>query len=607
MNVDETVNSGGSIENKSSSSIVYKLIIAVLLAAIAPLTVCVFGPFEIYSANLEEFKFSLMDFLPYTALFALVATVVIAIPLIALAVISFLTRKDIFFNVGGGVVLWISLMLFVQRNYLSLLLGNAFLAGDGNNAAGVDVTAIVINTAIWLTVGAVIIVGSVLLSVKRIDLIKAIMVVAMVVLFGMQSVTFAITAFTTDTFTPLLERAQTESGETKLPSKLTYDNMGELSEGKNVVFFLVDRFDANYYESMVRKNPTFFDKLDGFTHFNDYTSLYARTYPGVASILTGKDHDYFSNKSKAQKLSDFYSDGGGKLGVLKENGYKINLYAEDNYDYVDASVLSDYVDNCSGGVEGYHIDNKFSLATDMLLLSLSQYLPAVATLGWTDRLSTPLFNDHAIFEINEGEMFKVSTEATKDLTERLQSDEFTTEVSEGQFTFIHLYGCHDIDIPVQERLEITFDLIYYYLDQMKELGLYEDATIIITGDHAAAISDSKMIGSASKSDDGTRVTAMLFKKSGDAGTPLATSTSQISQDELWNTIFESEGLLDEKDGESFFDIPEGEDRERRYIFEMFKNSKNNDLKYNKVYEYKIVGNANESESWEIVKETYITK
>ena len=142
---------------------------------------------------------------------------------------------------------------------------------------------------------------------------------------------------------------------------------------------------------------------------------------------------------------------------------------------------------------------------------------------------------------------------------------------------------------------------------MKAEGVYKDATIIITGDHASALSDSKMIGSAYSKDDGTRVTAMLFKKSGDEGTPLATSAAQISQDELWNTIFESEGLLDEKNGDSFFDIPEGENRERRYIFEMFKNSKNNDLEYNRVYEYKIIGNANLSESWEIVKETDVIK
>lgn len=579
-----------------------RLVFALMLSIVAPLTVSVFGPFEIYSSNLTEFKFSLMDFFPYTFIFALIMAAAIFTVLILL--------RGLAFDIGCGTVLWISLMLFVQRNYLNLLLGNAALGGDVDNAS-VSIGTILLNTAIWLIVGAGIIVGIILLRKKHSEIINAAIIVSMVALFGMQAVTFGINVITTDVFMPVLERAEKEkeNGEedkVKLPAKLTYDNMGELSEGKNIVFFLVDRFDANYYEAMEKKNPEFFSKLDGFTHFNDYTSLYARTYPGVASILTGKDHDYFSKGSKAQKLEAFYSDGGGMLGVLKENGYNINLYAEESYDYVDASVFSDYVDNVSGGVT-YYIDDQFALAKDMLLLSLSQYLPVAATAPWANTLSTPLFNGHAIYETNEGEMFRVSTDATIELTESLKNGEFSTVSGKGQFTFIHLYGCHDTKNTSTQNLTITFDLIYYYLDQMKELGIYKDATIIITGDHAAALSDSKMIGSANSSDDGTRVTAMLFKKSGDAGTPLATSSAQISQDELWDTILESEGLAKLKTGESFFDIPEGVDRERRYIFERYKNSKYNNLKYNKVYEYKITGNANKGESWEIVKETDVIK
>ena len=95
---------------------------------------------------------------------------------------------------------------------------------------------------------------------------------------------------------------------------LTYENMGRLSKGKNVVFFLVDRFDAKYYAQKLEQDSDFFDGLDGFTYFNDYTSLYCRTYPGVASILTGKDHDYFVSKNTA--FNNFFGDG-GKLGVLK--------------------------------------------------------------------------------------------------------------------------------------------------------------------------------------------------------------------------------------------------------------------------------------------------
>ena len=603
MSVDSVVknnNSDGQSDKKNvKSAFVSKLIITVLLSLAAPLTVCVFGPFEIFAANLDEFRFSLMDFLPYMLLFALGAAAVIFAALIFL--------KGIAFDIGCGIVTWLSVMLFVQRNYLNLFMGNSFLAGDGNNASDIGAGTVILNTAIWLIVGASLISAVIIFRKKHIEVVKTVTVIAMIALIGMQSVSFAITSITSPTFEPILE---TEGGQ----KVLTYKNLGEMSKGKNIVFFLVDRFDADYYEEMVKKDPDFFDGLDGFTHFNDYTSLYARTYPGVASILTGKDHDYFSKKTKAQKLEAFYSDGGGMMGVLKENGYEINVYGEKGYDYTDASVMDDYVNNVSGGAK-YYIDNNFALAKDMLLLSLSQYLPTVASFGWAEKLSTPLFNDHAIYEADGEEMFNVSTGATATLTDRLKNTEFSSVSGKGQFTFIHLYGCHDIYNASSEKsretlyaaLEETFELINYYIAQMKAEGVYKDATIIITGDHASALSDSKMIGSAYSKDDGTRVTAMLFKKSGDEGTPLATSAAQISQDELWNTIFESEGLLDEKNGDSFFDIPEGENRERRYIFEMFKNSKNNDLEYNRVYEYKIIGNANLSESWEIVKETDVIK
>lgn len=328
---------------------------------------------------------------------------------------------------------------------------------------------------------------------------------------------------------------------------LTYENLHELSSGKNIVVFLVDRFDAKYYRKMEKKYPEFFEGLDGFTYYNDYTSRHCRTYPGVASILTNLEHDYSSKKANA--FNYFYSNG-GTMRTLYDHGYTLNVYTETNYVYNDATLMSEYVSNT-----GY--------------ISLS-------------------------------EEFLVGEEATVDLFERIKSRDFYTVDTLGQFTFIHLYGCHNTSKSSNENIEDTFEIIYYYIEQMKALGVYDDATIVITGDHAAALSDSKYIGKASSSDDGTRVTAMLFKRSGDSGIALQRSEAQVSQDELWATIFESEGMLSEKKGESFFDIPEGEERERRYLFYMYKNAKNNNLKYNQVIEYKITGTANDPENWQMI-------
>ena len=44
-----------------------KLPLSLLLAFTLPLTICLFGPFETYCGNIEEFLFSLGDFLPLCA------------------------------------------------------------------------------------------------------------------------------------------------------------------------------------------------------------------------------------------------------------------------------------------------------------------------------------------------------------------------------------------------------------------------------------------------------------------------------------------------------------------------------------------------------------
>jgi hypothetical protein len=251
----------------------------------------------------------------------------------------------------------------------------------------------------------------------------------------------------------------------------------------------------------------------------------------------------------------------------------------------------------------------------MLRLSLNTCLPFVAK-DIVGELSTPDFNSHAIYD-TDAPVYDASD--MKDVYEYITKDDFVSVRSHGQFSFIHIYGCHT---PVKYNLnweeanekeqndttmalKQSLTIIYEYIEEMKRLGLYEDATIVITGDHPAALSDTKLIGETGRSDDnGTRVTAMLFKRAGDSGTPLKTSPAQISQDELWNTIYESEGLTELKTGESFFDIKEGEEKVRRYLFEWAVYLEN-DKRADEIVEYRITGSARQRENWEIAKRTVV--
>lgn len=632
----------GSCEGKRKSvaerlTFKQKLLPSILLSLAMPLTVCVFGPFDIYYGNMEEFRYSLTDFLPLCALGALVVAAVI------FAVLMLLRGRA--YRITSGVIFAVSILLFAQRSFMNM--GVDALVGDGVGTHGVELVPLIFNTLIWAAIIGGAVVAVVLLSKKHAELIETVTVIAMITLIGMQGVSMLVFSLTSDVWTRVDERKQLSNTEAGKTDVLTFDGFAELSSEKNVVVFIVDRFDAAYYDKMLESDPEFFNKLDGFTYYNDYTSLYCRTYPAVTSMLTGIDNDF--STSRTEYFDRVYSDG-GHLKALKERGYDINLYTKEYYAYENASVMGEYVDNVTS-VSGYYVKEPFLLSFDMIRLSFSSYLPFVAK-GAMGYMSTPDFNAHTVYELEGKDGKKDIIPYDSDLKavyDKVKGSEFSAVEQNGRFTFIHLDGCHtpiaydenweaDISYDSNVAIKLNFTIIYKYIEEMKRLGIYEDATIVITGDHPHAVDDYSLIGegggdredvesteveteaetdqsgddnrepsgdgeNVNENDRGIRVTAMFFKKSGDAGQELRTSTSQISQDELWNTIFESEGLLDAKDGPSFFDIPEGEDRERRYLLQVTANALVNQLEEDQIVEYKITGTALDPDNWEIVKRT----
>ncbi|MBE6684696.1 MAG: LTA synthase family protein [Ruminococcaceae bacterium] len=590
-------------KGKREYSLKNKLLTTLLLSFVAPLTVCFFGPFETYCGNISEFTFALGDFLPY------VAAISVAVAVAIFVLLMILDGRA--FDIASAVVLALTVLTFAQKYYLNL--GVNALAGDGVGTTEVGPLATILNALIWVVVIAGAVAAAIILKKQnkaRFFVSTALVLMAVLV---MQAVGCIAIASDLGTQTEQGDASGGASSDSAPREKnvLTYENLNELSEGKNVVFFLIDRFDVRYFEKLQATEPEFFEGLDGFTFYNDYTSLYCRTYPAVASILTGKENDF--ENTRLEFFKEIYTDG-GHMRNLHNAGYDVNIYTEKYYAYDDAYYMSDYVNNISG-VNGYEIDDNLALSRDMIRLSLSTCLPFVAK-DSVGQMSTPDFNAHAVYESDED----VYDADMKNVYDYITENDFVKTESKGQFSFIHIYGCHT---PIKYNLnweeandkekndttmalKQSITIIYEYIKEMKRLGVYDDATIVITGDHPAALSDTKLIGEASKSDNGTRVTAMLFKRSGESGTELKTSTAQISQDELWATIYESEGLASLKTGESFFDIPEGVDRERRYLFELSVKI-DDKTRADEIVTYKIVGSARNRDNWSVESRVVVEK
>ncbi len=543
-----------------------KLWLSILAAVALPFAVLICGVGEIYLNNSAEFLFVLSDFWPLSIGLGIAIFAVLAL------VLRFLKGKA--FHVVFSLLVWLALMSYVQGSFLNFGMNSL---GADELAGGVGIGLVILDLAIWLLTGVGFVLAALLVRDKQ--TLGMLATVALVMVIAVQAVNLALA------FVGSEEKEKTET-------VLTTENMFEVSEGDNVIVFLLDRFDIYYYQKLLEQEPDFFDGLDGFTFYDNNISLYSRTYPSVTYMLTGVENSFRNTREKyfesAYADSPFFRD-------LKDNGYKINLYTSAYYAYDDASVFGDAVDNVSC-YQDYVIEGRMKLVGKMAQLVLYRYAPLgvkdmiqVSSADFGGFISFDTDNDYGQYVMNDAETYRLFRESG-----------LTTQKEKNTFTFLHLNGCHSpytMDehgnaIPSNNyasaaipALKGCFKLIYEYIEQLKALGLYEDATIIITGDHARAMDDTVDV-------EGARVTALFVKESGSHGTPLAYSSAPVCQENLRAEIVKSAGLKTQNDyGAAFSDVDENADIVRKYYFEKSNGDKD------EIVVYHIEGDAKNFANW----------
>lgn len=336
----------------------------------------------------------------------------------------------------------------------------------------------------------------------------------------------------------------TEDGTKRV---LSTSNITELSSNKNLIIFLVDRLDSRYVDNALSNTPEVFDSLTGFTYFDDHISLYGRTFPSVTYMLTGVENDF------SQKREDYFRSAYQNsefLNVLKQNNYKIKIYTDSYYAYTDASIMGRYASNLSE---------------------------------------------------NETDKFTTDQKFVYDL---VNNSEFYLDNENNNFSFIHIQGCHmpnvydesfnDMGEDHPDRwnelvaINTSMQIINVYIEELKARGLYNDSTIIIVGDHAAAISDKKELS-------GVRRTALLVKPAGQSRGNIKINSSYVSHENLWATALKSEGLAYEYDfANSVFEANTNRQTIRKYVFQRM------DSGFFENITYSICGSSKDFDNWTIV-------
>ena len=589
--------------NYSKETIIKKLPYALLGGFTPTFMFFFFGVLEIFASNRDEFLFCAGDFTLNIFLIALLFSVVLS------ALILF-TPKYVSAALFG-VAVWLSVMGYVQVLFLN---GSSSLGGDTGQKT--EVWFAVLDGAIWAVTGILIVAGAFVMFKK--EVFKKIYLIATAAVLVM-SITGCVSHIgditrdkdsNTDAETTEVETTaevidapvtgeDTEGAETFVsqtpkdddndPSKayLTKQGLDKVATGKNIIIFLVDRFDVSYYNDIISKDPGFFDDLDGFTYFSDNITLWSRTWPAVPTMITGIDNDFSTGASayfeKAYTQSDFLHD-------LKANGYKIKLYTQSYYCYREGTPLIGVADNLSAS-KGYVITDKSELVGNLFKLSAYRYAPSA--IKDTIDISSASFAGLVEFEGN-APLFEIND---PEVCGQILQNGLSFDYDGNSYIFIHLNGGHSPynmnaeaekaeGATSESQLRGCFKMIKFYLSEMKRLGVYDSSTVIITGDHPRARDDGKI-------PEQPRVTSLFVKPEGAAG-ELQYSTAQVSQENLIPTMVKSAGIKTDIDyGLSYFEVPEDVDRVRYHKFELTVKPDS------EIVTFKITGDGNDFGNWEI--------
>lgn len=513
-------------------------------------TILVFGPMEIFISNSADFQFIFADFWWMLSVFAL-GYLIISTVLVALLPDKLCEAVALF-------IFAFTLCCYIQTMFLNgkmqVLVGQEIEWGTGT---------ILFNLFIWLCVFVIVFVAKHYLKEKG----KKVFQFFSLAITAVQLVALISLLLTTDVLTE------------EKNSYVSNENMLELSSEKNVVVFILDFFDGRTMDAILAENAGFLDPLEGFTYYPNATSVHSRTYPSVTYMLTGnicyfdcKPQDYVN---EAYEESNF-------IPTLCENGIEVGLYTFPGYigdsaktqicNYVFKKLELDFE-------EVIRVCGKMALYRDMPYIAKNRFKYDVSSIN--NRVVKDSVTDDSadIYQNFDDEWFaRMLTENGLSMSEK-----------DGCFRFYHLASAHtNLSDPYPYAIR-SFEIVYEYLDKMREMGVFEDSMVIITTDHGSSGS-----GETLDMPHKTAVPILFVKPAGVSGGDMQISEAPVSHTEFIPTILDGFSLDHTDYGKAVYDIGETEDRERFYYYSALYSNEEGEVE---LREYKVDGDARKEENY----------
>jgi hypothetical protein len=547
-----------------------RLVTSLLLAAAMTMTFVIFGMLDSVIHNEAQLTFAFADIAP--AVLRLAGVVFLGLALF------FCLFRGRLFDIVTGLSTGLLLCVYLQSTFLNAGIGQ--LMGDPLEWEQLGYDAVILNLILWIAIIAASLLASLLLAARPRRLVSLAVpsLVLAVQLVALLSV-----------LPPLSAWSEHKVGEYQ--SSLSWDGLCEVSDSGNVIVIVLDMLDEDFINDLLDENPNYFNSFDGFTCFTNNLTCYNTTFPSVVSTFT----DVALNVD--EPFEDYLDDAWSRrnfVDEIRDLGFSSSLYMDPPYTYTNADQVARIADNV--GETLYGVDSQYVLY-QLSRLSLLKSVPL--SLKSTFWLSTSAFSGMLTVESGSQPYYADDVEFYR----MIKEDKLSLEHGPGRFVYYHLNGPHypfTLDANVREtgrttssseQTKASFTIVREYLRQLKGLGAYKDATIIITGDHPTHLSDRQL----SK----PMLTGLFVKPKGSAGTQMETSDAPVSITNLRATCVEGAGGDPRRWGKTYMQVDESAVAMRHYYHRYSDDAARR--KY--LLDYRIIGDARDWDNWQLVGRT----
>ena len=501
------------------------------------ITFVVFCPSSLFLANIDEFAISYSKVLPVILAAALLVTITCFIG----AALIWNERLCRHYRALIGSV---ALGFYVQSNFLNPDMPE--LNGTEVNWSDFMLPG-VISIAVWL----IFVVGFQVLTAWKYDKFEKVSKYLSYFISAVQLVTLVVLILTTP-----------KSSASNVV--LTKEDVFTVGSKENVIVFVLDSMGGEYLEENINRHEELETSLSDFTFFRNAIAGGAYTAVGMPVLLTGIEFDptyrgYEPYLQEAWADTTIYED-------LAVQGYDIRILTDGRYM---ANVSDEVIKNAYSIGDTFYISDYTGFAKDLYqfvgIYTMPQFLKPYFWM-YTEEITS------AITATNEEERSFTGEESVAD-GEVYKFDDiaFYQDMKEtgleatydNAYRIYHIFGPHapftmnenieyvGEDVATEEgQLLGSMKIVFSYIDQLKELGVYDNSTIIITADHGRSGADGIQ-----------QNPALLIKQPGESH-PLEYNDAPVHFRNVVATV--ARAALDDYTsyGPSVYDIDEKSDVER---------------------------------------------